>query len=65
MNAADLLGSGEVRHGAGDAEHAGVAAGGEAHRLRGLHEELAAGLVGRGERFERIAVELRVGALAT
>ena len=62
MDSADLLGAGEVGDGAGDAEHAVEAARGEAHRRGGIGEELAAGLVGRRDPVEQLAVGLGVGA---
>ena len=63
MGSAYCLGAGQVGDGAGDAEHAGVASGGELHRFGGLEEEFGAGFVGGGEGFEGLAVEFGVGAV--
>ena len=46
------------------AENAGIATCGQPHRFCRLRKQLAAGLVGRGDRLEQIAVDLRIGAYA-
>jgi hypothetical protein len=54
--------AGEIGQGAGDAEHAGIAACREAQAFAGLGEDLAAGLVRGGMGFEQAAIGLGVGA---
>src|SRR4051794_39284224 len=62
MHPPDILGPREVGDGAGDAEDAVEAAGGEAHRFGGLAHQAAAGLVGGGDGIEEVAVGFGVGA---
>ena len=62
MDAAYGFAAGKVRDRACDAEDAGVAARGQAHRLAGLGEEFAAGFVKGAMVFEKCAVSLGVGA---
>lgn len=61
MDPADLLASGEVGDGSGDSHDAVEAACREPHRLGGLGEEAAAGLVGPCDGLQALAVDLRVG----
>ena len=61
MDSADVLASGEVRHGARHPHHSVEAAGGEAHRRGGLGEEAPPRLVRRGHGLEAVAVHLGIG----
>ena len=62
MDPADLIGAREVGDGARDPEHPVESARGEAHRGRGVGEQLAPRLVRRRDRIEKIAVRLGIGA---
>lgn len=62
MDATNCFGPGQIGERAADAQHAVVAARREAHRVGGLREQLAAGLVGRRDRLEQLAVGLGIGA---
>jgi hypothetical protein len=62
MDSANLLGSRKISDGAGDAQDTVEAAGREPHRRGCICEELAAGLVGRCDLVEKLAVGLGVRA---
>ena len=62
MHAADRLGAGKVRDGAGDPLDARIAARGEAHRFGSLCEQLAPGFVRSCVDVQQIAVKLGVAA---
>src|SRR5258707_5224119 len=62
MNAADLLGAGEVSNSARDTQHTMEAARRQTHRCRGVRQELAAGLVGRRDAVEQLSVGFGIGA---
>lgn len=55
----------KVCDGAGHAKHTGIAAGGQAHGVGGLRQQLAAGFVRRGMGIEQVGVEFGVGAAAS
>ena len=60
MDAADLLGTGEIGDRPSNAKHAVEAARGEAHRRRGVGEELSPWLIWRRHAVEKLAVGLGV-----
>ncbi len=60
MDPAHLFGACEVGDGPCHAQHSGVAARRQTHGLGRLEQQLAAGFVGRGVRFERLAIEFGV-----
>ncbi len=52
----------KIGDGARDAQHAMIAAGGEAHRVRRFGEELCARRVGRCDPIQNLAFGFRIGA---
>src|SRR5207237_6176605 len=62
MDAADLLGAGEVGDRAGDAQDAVEAAGRQAHCGSSVGEKLAAGVVGRRDLIEEFAIGFGISA---
>ena len=64
MDSPDLVGAGKVGDGPGNPQHSVETAGGEAHRCRGVGEQLAAGIVRRCYRIEQLAISLGIGAQA-
>jgi hypothetical protein len=64
LDSADLAGAGEVGDGAGDAQDALKASGGQAHRGCRVGEGLSTWFVGGSDAVEKLAVGLRVRARA-
>lgn len=64
VDAADSLCAGEVGDGAGDAQDAVVAAGGEAHGVGGVGQELDPAGIGLRDGVEQFALRLGIGAHA-
>lgn len=62
MDAADHLDPRKVGDGPCDAEHPGVASGGQAQRFRCLMQQALAGCVGRGMAFEGGSIEFGIGS---
>jgi len=55
VDAPDLVGPSEVRDGPCDTKHAMKSARGQAHRRRGIRQQLAAWIVGRRDLVEQFA----------